>query len=77
MITILKVEITQNHKKDNISYTSWYDYIKKAKDTNNTNDDGEYKADTSKLQDSNERVDNAETLDNLRDDSVINKTKEE
>ena len=41
-----------------------------------TNDDDEYKEDTSKYQDSNERVDNPETSDTLRDDSVIKTTKE-
>ena len=43
----------------------------------NTNDDDEYKEDTSKHQDSNERVDNPETSDTLSDESVIKKTKEE
>ena len=47
------------------------------KDTKNTNNDDEYKEDTSKHQDGNERVDNPETLDTLRNESVINTTKEE
>ena len=51
------------------------DYISKAKDTKHTNDDSEYKEDTSKYQDGNERVDNPETSDTLRDDSVIKTTK--
>ena len=59
-----------------MSHTSRDDYIEKSKDTKNTNDDDEYKEDTSKLQDHNERVDNPETSDTLRDDSFINKTKE-
>ena len=58
-----------------MSYTSRYDYIGKAKDTKNTNDDEEYKEDTSKLQDCNERVDNRETSDTLRDESFTKTTK--
>ena len=46
----------------------------KAKDTNNTNDDDKYKEDTSKHQDGNGRVDNPETSDTLRDESVIKTT---
>ena len=37
------------------------------KDTKNTNDDEEFKEDTSKHQDGNELVDNPETSDILRD----------
>ena len=44
------------------------------KDTKNTNDDDEYKEDNSKLQDGNERVDNLQTLDTLRDVNAINTT---
>ena len=56
-------------------HTSREDSITKAKDTKNTNDDDEYKEDTSKLQDGNERVDNPEAANNLSDDSVIKTTK--
>ena len=41
-----------------------------------TNDDDEYKEDTSKHQDGNERAYNNQTSDTLRDDSVIKTTKE-
>ena len=47
------------------------------KDTKNTNDDEKYEEDTSKLQDGNERVDNPETSDTLRNESFIKTTKEE
>ena len=58
-----------------MSHTSRDDCIAKAKDTKNTNDDDKYKVDTSKHQDGNESVDNLETLDTLRDDSIIKTTK--
>ena len=64
-------------EKDDTSHTSQDDYIAKVKDTKNTNDDYEYKEDTSKLQEVNERVDNTETSDNFHDESVIKKTKKE
>ena len=48
--------------------------LKKQK-TKNTNDDDKYKQESSKLQDGNESVDNSETLDNLRDDTIIKTTK--
>ena len=66
---------TSKSEKYDMSHTSQDDSIAKVKDTINTNDDGEYKEDTLKLQDGNERVDNPETSDTLRDESVINKTK--
>ena len=47
------------------------------KDTKNTNDDDKYKNETSKHQDGNECVDNPETSDTLRYDSVIKTTNEE
>ena len=53
------------------------DYIAKVKGTKNTNDDDKYKEDTSKHQDGNEIVDNPETSDTSRNESVINITKEE
>ena len=43
----------------------------------NTNDDDEYKQDNLKNQDGNESVDNPETSDTSRNESVINTTKEE
>ena len=66
---------TSQSEKYDMSHTTRDDYIEKAKDTTNTNEDEKYKKDTSKLQDSNECVDNPKTSDNLRDDSVIKKTK--
>ena len=39
-------------------YTRRYDYIAKAKDTKNMNDDEKYQKNISKHQDGNERVDN-------------------
>ena len=60
-----------------MSHTSQDDYIEKSQDTKNTNDDDEYKEDTSNHQDVNERVDDPETSDSLRDDSVIKINKEE
>ena len=59
-----------------MSHTSRDGSIAKAKDTKNTNDADKYREDASKIQDGNERVDNPETSDTLRDDSVINTTKE-
>ena len=66
---------TSKSEKDDMSHTSQDDYIAKAKDTKNNNDDDKYKEDTLKLQDGNERVDKPETLDTLRNDSVINTLK--
>ena len=60
-----------------MSHTSLDYFIVKAKDTQNTNDDEEYKEDTSKHQDGNECVDNPENSDTLCDNNVINTTKEE
>ena len=66
---------TSLSEKYNMSHTSRYDYIAKAKDTKDTNDDDKYKEDTSKHQDGNERVDNPETSDTFHYDIVINKAK--
>ena len=66
---------TSQSEKDDMSHTNWDDYISKAKDTKNTNEDDKYKEDTSKHQDGNKRVGNPETSDTLRDDSVIKATK--
>ena len=60
-----------------MSHTSRDDFIEKAKDIKNTNDNDEYKQETSKHQDGNECVDNPETSDMLCDDSIIKETKEE
>ena len=62
---------TSRSEKDDTSYTGRCDSIAKVKDTKNTNDD----EDSSKHQDGNERVDNPETSDTLRDESVISTTK--
>ena len=43
----------------------------------NTNGDDKYKEDTSKHQDGNESVENPETTDTSRNESVLNTTKEE
>ena len=60
-----------------MSHTNKDDSIEILKDTKNTNDDGKYKDDISKNQDSNESVDNPENSDTSRNESFINKTKEE
>ena len=52
---------TPQSEKYYMSHTSQDDSIAKVKDTKNTNDDDNYKEDTSKLQDGYERVDNPET----------------
>ena len=57
---------TLQSEKDDASHTKRYDSIAKLKDTKNTNDDDEYKEDTSKHQDGNERVDKPETSGTLR-----------
>ena len=49
----------------------------KNKRQKNTNNDDEHKEETSKIKEGNESVDNSETSDNLRDDSIINTTKKE
>ena len=58
-----------------MSHTSRDDSIAKVTYTKNTNDDDEYKEYISRHQDGNERVDNPETLDNLRDESVSRQPK--
>ena len=58
-----------------MSHTKRDDYIANVKDMKNTNDDDEYKQDTSKHQDGYESVDNPETSDTLRNANVINTTK--
>ena len=68
---------TSKYEKDDTSLTSQNYSIEKLKDTKNTNDDDEYKEDTSKIQDGNEHVDNPETSDTLRGESVINTAKYE
>ena len=60
-----------------MSHTKRDDYVAKVKDTKNTNDDDKYKEDNSKHQYGNEHVDNSETSDTLRNESVINTTKKE
>ena len=66
---------TPRTDKDDTSHTNRYDSIKILQDTKNTNDDDEYKEDTSKHQDSNESVGNPETSDTSHNEIVINTTK--
>ena len=49
--------------------------ILKKNDKTITDQDEEYKEETSKIKESNESVDNSETSDNFRDDSIIKTTK--
>ena len=49
----------------------------KTDDKKSTNNDDEYKEETSKIKDGNKSVDNSETSDNVFDDSIINTTKKE
>ena len=49
---------TSRSEKDDMSHTSRDDFIKKLKDTKNTNDDDNYKEEPSKHQDGNDSVDN-------------------
>ena len=58
-----------------MSHTSPDDFTRK-KFTKITNNDDKYKEETSKIQEGNEIVDNSETSDTLRDDSIIKTTKE-
>ena len=62
-------------EKDDMSHTSPDGFTGKTYDKKITNNDDEYKEETSKLQDGNESVDNPETSDTLRDDSIIKTTK--
>ena len=68
---------TSRSEKYDMSHTSRDYFIAKAKYTKNTNDDDEYREDTSKHQDSNKSVDNPETSDTLLDDSIVRTTKSE
>ena len=61
--------------KDDMSHTSPYDFTGKTNDKKITNNDDKYKEETSKIQEGNESVDNSETSDTLRDDSIIKTTK--
>ena len=58
-------DTSQSEKYDR-SHSKQDNSIAKVKGTKNTNDDDEYKEDTSKNQDGNERFDNPETSDTLR-----------
>ena len=62
---------TSEYGKDDMSHTNQNNYIAKVKDTNNINDDDEYKEDTSKHQDGNGLVDNPETKDTLCDENIM------
>ena len=58
-----------------MSHNSQDGYMARLKYTKDTTYDEKYKEDTLKLQYGNERVNNPETSDTLRDDSVIKTTK--
>ena len=62
--------------KDDMSHTSTDDFTEKPNDKKITNNDDEYKEENSKIQEVNESVDNSETSNTLRDDSIIKTTKE-
>ena len=66
---------TLQSEKYDTSHTNRDDSIAKVKYTENTNDDDKNKGENLKHQDGNEHVDNPETLDTLRDESVIKTTK--
>ena len=67
---------TSHTDKDDTSHNNRDDSIENIKEMKNTNDDDKYKENTSKHQDGNESVDNSETSDTSRNESVINTTKE-
>ena len=71
MIIILKLQILHYLKNIICHILVQTILLKKRK----TNDYDEYKEENSKLQDGNESVDNSETSDTLRDDSIIETTK--
>ena len=58
-----------------MSHTSPDDFTETKNDKIITNNDDEYKEETSKIKEGNESVDSFETSDNLRDDSIIKTTK--
>ena len=60
------------YEKYDMSHTSPDTFTEIKNDKNITNNDDEYKEETSKIQEGNESVDNSETSDTLRDDSIIN-----
>ena len=62
--------------KYDMSHNIPYDFTEKNKWQKITNNDDEYKEETSTIQEGNESVDNYETLDTLRYDSIIRTTKE-
>ena len=68
---------TSISEKYYMSHTSPDDFTGRIKDERNTNDDDKYKEETLILQYSNKSVDNSETSDTLRDDSIIKTTKYE
>ena len=59
--------------KDDMSHTGKNDFTGGGWQKN-TNNDEEYKEETSKIKEGNESVDNSESSDNLLDDSIIKKT---
>ena len=58
-----------------MSHTNRYDSIENVKDMKNNNDDDEYKEDTQQHKYGNESLDNLETSDTPRNESVIKTTK--
>ena len=60
--------------KYDMSHTSPDDFTE-TNDKNITNNDDEYKEETSQIQEGNKSVDYSETSDTLRDDSIIKTTK--
>ena len=70
-----EITVTSLYGKDDMSHTSKDDFTGKTNDKKITNNDDEYKEETSKIKEGNESVDSFETSDNLRDDSIIKTTK--
>ena len=58
-----------------MSHTSKADFTANKNDKNITNDDEEYKEETSKVIEGNDGVDKSETSGSLHDDSIIKTTK--
>ena len=75
MIIIRKPQILHYLKKIICHILVQIIYWKKN-DKTITNNDDEYKEETSKIHEGNESVDNFETSDTLHDDSIIKTTKE-
>ena len=59
-----------------MSHTSPDEFTEKTNDKINTKNDDKYKEETSNIQEGNESLDNSETSNTLRDDSIVKTTKE-